>query len=89
MTSEYKFECLKSIIDSNIDLLLISETKLNDSFPNSQFLMSGFHPPYREDRTDRGGGGRIDVFLLGKIYLVGRLWLPLRNTSKLYFLTST
>ena len=52
----YKFECLKSLIDSNIDLLLISETKLNDSFPNSQFLMTGFHPPYRKHRTDRGGG---------------------------------
>ena len=52
----YKFEWLKSIADSNIDLLLISETKLNDSFPNCQFLMTGFHPPYRKDRTDKGGG---------------------------------
>ena len=52
----YKFECLKSIIGSNIDLLMISETKLNYSFPNSQFLMTGYHPPYRKDRIDRGGG---------------------------------
>ena len=37
---KYKFECLKSIIDNNIDLLHISETKFNDSFLNSQFLMT-------------------------------------------------
>ena len=48
----YKFECLKSIIDSNIVLLLISETKLNDSFPNSQFLMTGFHPPEKTEQIE-------------------------------------
>ena len=36
--------------------MLISETKLDDSFPESQFLMEGFQLPFREDRTDRGGG---------------------------------
>ena len=37
-------------------IFLISETKLNDTFPESQFLLDGFHPPYRKDRTDKGGG---------------------------------
>ena len=46
----YKFECLKSIIDSNIDLLLISETKLNYSFPNSQF---DWFPPSVLKRQNR------------------------------------
>ena len=51
-----KFECLTYIIDTNIDILLISETKLNDTFPESKFVINGYHPPYRNDRTDKGGG---------------------------------
>ena len=51
-----KFENLKYLIEKNIDILLISETKLNDTFPDSQFFINGFHAPYREDRTDKGGG---------------------------------
>ena len=38
------------------NIFLISKTKLNDTFPESQFLLDGFHPPYRKDRTDKGGG---------------------------------
>ena len=44
-----KFEDLTYIIDNNIDLLLISETKLDDSFPTAQFQMKGFSVPYRYD----------------------------------------
>ena len=51
-----KIEDLKYLIAENIDILLISETKLNNTFPESQFLISGFQPPYREDRNEKGGG---------------------------------
>ena len=51
-----KFEALKFIIDNNIDILLISETKLDDSFPSAQFLIKGFSAPYRFDRNSKGGG---------------------------------
>ena len=34
-----KFEALKFIIDNNIDIFLISETKLDDSFSTAQFLI--------------------------------------------------
>ena len=44
-----KFEALTYIIENNIDLLLISETKLDDSFPTAQFQMKGFSVPYRYD----------------------------------------
>ena len=37
----YKFECLSTQARGNVDILLISETKLDSSFPVSQFLMSG------------------------------------------------
>ena len=50
-----KFEALKFIIDNNIDISLISETKLDDSFPAAQFLIKGFSAPYRFDRNSKGG----------------------------------
>ena len=51
-----KFEALTYIIDNNIDLLLISETKLDDSFPTAQFQMKGYSVPYRYDRNGKDGG---------------------------------
>ena len=51
-----KFESVKHIIEENVDIILFFETKLNDTFPDSQFLIKGFHASYRLDRTDKGGG---------------------------------
>ena len=51
-----KLECLTYVIDKNIDIFLISETNLNDPFPERQFVIDGCHPPYRNDRTDKAGG---------------------------------
>ena len=50
-----KFE-ICSEISSLLDLLLVSKTKLYDSFPTVQFLMSGFCKPYRLDYCSSGGG---------------------------------
>ena len=50
-----KFEAFTYIIDNNIELLLISETKLDDSFPTAQFQMKDFSVPYRYDRNGKGG----------------------------------
>ena len=45
------------IIDTNIDILFISETKLNDdSFSSPHFRLKGFCTPYRLDRNSKGGG---------------------------------
>ena len=52
----YKFDFLKEIIGDNIDILLISETKIDDSFPVGQFIINRFHTPFRKDRNDKGGG---------------------------------
>ena len=35
---------------------MISETKLNSSFPNAQFYMKSYSKPYRLDRNSKGGG---------------------------------
>ena len=47
---------LQEVIGNNIDVLLISETKLDASFPSSQFILDGFTPPYRLDRMQHAGG---------------------------------
>ena len=51
-----KFEFLISLIKYNIDVLMISETKLDESFPTSQFMINGFSAPFCLDRNDKGGG---------------------------------
>ena len=37
-----KFEQLSTMISGNIDILMISETKLDETFPAAQFLLQGF-----------------------------------------------
>ena len=52
-----KFEPLVSFINNNLDILMIkAETKADDTFPDSQFLIEGFSVPYRLDRTAKRGG---------------------------------
>ena len=51
-----KFNSLADIINNNTDILMISETKLDPSFPNGQFHIHGFSEPYRFDRNGNGGG---------------------------------
>ena len=51
-----KFEMLSDQIKGNIDVLLVSETKIDDSFPIGNFLIDGFSTPYRLDRNSNGGG---------------------------------
>ena len=46
-----KFQFLASQIINNVDVLVVSETELDDSFPTVQFLLHGFSKPYRLDRS--------------------------------------
>ena len=50
-----KFDSLAYMLDKIVDIYLISETKLDDSFPLPQFKVPGFTTSYRYDRTDKGG----------------------------------
>ena len=43
-------------IKGNVDILVISETKLDESFPVGQFKIPGFATPFRRDRNEFGGG---------------------------------
>ena len=51
-----KFELMTHQIKDNIDILMISETKLYESFPTRQFFMEGFSSSHRLDRNCNGGG---------------------------------
>lgn len=44
-----------SQIASNIDILMISGTEIDQSFPTSQFLIHGFSSIYRRDKNPNGG----------------------------------
>ena len=50
-----KFDSLVTGIQNKVDILLISETKLDEAFPTTQFSFEGFTSPYRVDRNDFGG----------------------------------
>ena len=51
-----KFELLFSLVSNNIDVLLISETKTDNTFLVSQFCVPGYLAPFRLDRTGNGEG---------------------------------
>ena len=51
-----KFELLTHQIRDNIDILMISETKLDESFPKSQFLINCFSSSYSPDCNCKNGG---------------------------------
>ena len=40
----------------NVDILVVSETKIDGTFPPGQFLIEGFKHPLRYDRNQNGGG---------------------------------
>ena len=50
------FDLLCEQIKGSIDIFMIYETKLDDSFPQGQFLIDGSHSPFRFDRNKSGGG---------------------------------
>ena len=51
-----KSEILVSSIAVNLNIIMVSETKHDESFPVFQFLIPGFENPIRLDRSFSGGG---------------------------------
>ena len=56
-----KFDSLKLIAQGKIDILVITETKTDSTFPLNQFAIQGYPKPYRVDRNRNGGGVFIYV----------------------------
>ena len=70
-----KFDQLKEIVLKYIDILVITETKLDHTFPNAQFLVLGFSKPFHLERGgvmiyDRKGGG---VMIYVREYIPSKL----------------
>ena len=70
-----KFEDLKLLIQDNVDILVVTETKLDDTFISAQFYMEGFKTPIRLDRNSFGGG--IVIYIRENILLKFLDQLPL------------
>ena len=50
----------KSFIYNTFDIFLVSEAKIDISFPNSQFRLAGYKM-FRQDRDSFGGGQCMNV----------------------------
>ena len=88
-----KFSSLQQTVLSKTDILLLSETKIDNPFPDSQFFAEGFKI-YHEDRTKTGVGllfyanenlpGKIKFkenseINIFKFSVSNKKWLLLRN----------
>ena len=49
------------MVSETTDILVIAETKIDSTFPTSQFMIEGFMKPFRYDRNRNGGGLLIYV----------------------------
>ena len=56
-----KFDCLQLFVKGNIDILVITESKLDSSFPPHEFVIEGYNMPYRLDKNSTSGGVIIYV----------------------------
>ena len=50
-----KFKAVIQNVSREVDLLMILETKIDNSFPKSQFLIKGFSDPFCIDQNVHGG----------------------------------
>ena len=57
-----KIDQLKVVVQGNLDILVVTETKIDESFPSEQLSINGFSKPYRLDRNRNGGGILIYVW---------------------------
>ena len=72
-----KFEMLSMSVAQYVDILMLSETKLDSTFPSIQFLINGLSVLHRLDQNSKGGG--ILLYVRDKIIvlLLNRYSVPL------------
>ena len=58
---DFNFNELRLLVTGIFDISIITETKLDDTFPLSQFHIDGFSTPYSLDRNKNGGGTIIYI----------------------------
>ena len=47
---------IMDFLKTNIDILIFSETKIDNSYPSSQFIINGYKAPFRIDISKHSGG---------------------------------
>ena len=82
ITAENKIDELQQFVDiNNIKILALTENKLGDNIPTSQYKLTGFHAPLTKHRNRHGGGVAIYVHSslpferLNELELDGEEWL--------------
>ena len=70
------------MLKRTIDILLVSETKIDTSFPQSQFCIDGYSKPFRLDRNSHGRG--IIIFIRDDIPCK-RLYAPKMDIEAIFF----
>ena len=56
-----KFDQLKCLTSNHADIFVLTETKLDETFTTSSFLIDGFSLPFQLDQSQKGGGILINV----------------------------
>ena len=84
LCAQININSIRNKFNQLIDILVITETKLNDSFPEAQFLFEGYTMPYRLDRSEHGG--RIMIFVREDIPSLSIDPSPLTNGTESLFM---
>ena len=63
-----------------IDVLILSESKLDQNIPNNLITIPGYHEPLRHDRNRNGGG--VLMYIGETNY--GHLWADVRINDKIF-----
>ena len=76
-----KLDLLSDQVKGNVNILMISETKIDERFPVSQFKIDGFNTPLRVSSEQKG----CDIMLYFRKDLPAKL-LPIDRTNKSCFI---
>ena len=56
-----QFDYLKLFVQGKVDILIVTKTKLDSTFPISQFMIDGYSEPYHFDKNKNGCGVLIYI----------------------------
>ena len=79
-----RFYFLESEATKHLDILLISETKIDKSFPMIQFLLGAFFRPYIIDHCANGGG--ILLYIKEEIFSCLLAEYKISDNTKCFFI---
>ena len=72
-----KFDSLQLLVKGNLDILVITETKLDNTFPSQQFAIEGYATPFRLDKSSSSGG--VIIYVRGDIPCRQLFYRPVEN----------